>query len=621
MRSAVLETREVADTIRRLRLLRIDDDLVPGKTSEAPQPASDRAPAAIETIELFERGICIPGIRSWEGAIEFWSNYDFRAPIDLILSDVKFVDKTSPLSTLTGEEGALPLPTGLSHFKAFAAIARSRGRPLGIGLHTKDSKIWSDFASDGNRDFRFMALLAAHEAGELAAILGGAAELRGRDPEACWKWLDQRAFRRTTFLDALPPALEQYRQQLGARKLLPHDYDVLLKWCAKMETAAKLPQPDGRLGAKLTESEDSGFPLVDSNGGREVISLRSLFADATMDPWLLDFDHELLPTECFSVVENADFYKLDGGKPKIGALVYECGRMAREYRTALDILNFFPVPRVAPPPINLSRARKAVGASAMETAIAIFLQDIRREHLLFTAWENLFQNYTWHPITDTFHDSEDFAGSTLQQWLGRVYELLADDGELRHEAVMDLFELRGHGRGEIAPGPDGFALEDLESAREEDYGAASRVDVAYPGTRRCIGLLRSMGIVKRHKKAYVMDGLELPRNRIPPRPTDPPTGFVRCSEFGDAFSAGGDELLDPSVTLRALLGYSRTTQDDILQRTIGAAFGIITTEGTKFLESFRLGEPPVTWVKTVCRDFARHELGWTDSSTWPDALR
>lgn len=619
MLSEMREVPDVADAVRRLRLLRIDDDLIPGKSSEAPQPASDRAPAAIETIELPERGICIPGIRSWEGVIGFWSGYDLRSPVDLILSDVKFIDPTSPLSALaTGD--ALPLPTGLSHFKAFAAIARAHGRPVGLGLHTKDSRIWSEFASDGNRELRFMALLAAQEAGELAAILGEGSELEGTTAEACWKWLDKRAFGRTTFLDALPSALEQYRKHLGGISLLPHDYDALRIWCARMESASNGTQPE-RSGAKLTKEEDCGFPIVDSAGVRDVISLRSLFADATMEPWLLDFDHEHLPSGCFELKKDNHFNILLEGSPKIGALVYECGRLAREYETALEILNFFPVPQLEPPTVNLSGARKAVGATSMETAIAIFLQDIRREHLLFKSWENLFKNYTWHPITDTFHDALDLEGSTLQAWLERAHDLLVDEGELRHNTIMDLFENFGHGRGEEAPGADGFAWEDSESAREEDYGAASKIDLSYPGTRRLIGLLRSMGVVKRLKKAYVQDGAKYSKDRIPRQPLHPPIGFVRCSEFGDAFSVVSDELLDPSVTLRALFGYDRTKPDDILQRTIGRAFGIETPQGTAFLDSFRKGDPPVGWVKTLCRDFARYERGWVDSTTWPEALR
>ena len=61
-----------------------------------------------------------------------------------------------------------------------------------------------------------MAYLAAHEIGELAAILGHRLDFGGKTKEevlgACWRWLSNHSC--GTFSEAWPQALRNYREYL-----------------------------------------------------------------------------------------------------------------------------------------------------------------------------------------------------------------------------------------------------------------------------------------------------------------------------------------------------------------------------------------------------------------------
>src|ERR1035437_3200630 len=110
---------------RNLRLLQIDVEL--------PGP---RSVAFIDTVTI--NGVSKPGIDRWEVAIEFWNGFEASERIDLITADVRFTaDHTSPLwydetfrNPNDAEREEFLIPTGLSHVKPFAAIARATGRPI-----------------------------------------------------------------------------------------------------------------------------------------------------------------------------------------------------------------------------------------------------------------------------------------------------------------------------------------------------------------------------------------------------------------------------------------------------------------------------------------------------------
>src|ERR1700731_2196757 len=150
---------------RNLKLLQIDDDLL------QPRQASEFIDAVyVGNTDKF-------GINDWRASIEFWIQFNEDVRIDLVTADIRFTaDRTTPLLYdqifRKGEEpqqsGEFLIPTGLSHLKPFAAIARAGGRPLGVAIHTADVLGWKARRASANAAARVMANLAAHEIGELA---------------------------------------------------------------------------------------------------------------------------------------------------------------------------------------------------------------------------------------------------------------------------------------------------------------------------------------------------------------------------------------------------------------------------------------------------------------------
>lgn len=612
---------------RNLKVLRIDDDLDAGGNPAAPRYAAQRAPRHLDSIELDQAGQRVPGIRSWKDAILFWEQYNQAQSIDLIIADVRFDDHTTPLVNLAVDGNRLPLPTGISHFKAFAALARAHGRPIGVGMHTKEAQVWRNYAKAKGRDLQYVAMLAAHEIGELAGILGETGDFVRRDAEDCWAWLEKRTITSDDFRKAIPPALTQFRSKLRNFRLMPKDYEALVAWCARMEASCA---QDGCATLRLTNQEDQGFPITGTDGTRDVISFRSLFADCLLERTKFLFEKEGLPRASYELKEDPDFYKLDEGFPRIGALIYQCGQFGRAYSNAKNILAQFPPVPSQIPSLKLSKVRSDLHAGTLDTALAILLQDVARDHAVQSAWRNLYCHYEWHPLQDAFRQSATDETSTLQFWVNRVGAALSRQHSISHETIMQLFEDGGYDRTNT-DWPEGFIKNTLavtnddifvhaESLPDQVDDQASNVTKqrqGWPGTRRCIEALSSLGVVRRdrNKRAYVPIQ-KLSTNRIPPCPSEPPHGFFLLSELGEAYG-DGEALYAPQATLRALFGYPRTDYNDIIQRTVGDAFGF---DGMGFLNAFRKGRPPVSWVKALCRDYARDELGWTDEGTWPVSL-
>ena len=87
-------------------------------------------------------------IDKWATALKLWSRSRVSSAPDLILGDVLFeCDKTTPfaraVSALRGEAETVaidtPIPTGLSHLKPFAALARASGKPIGIAVKSSNA--------------------------------------------------------------------------------------------------------------------------------------------------------------------------------------------------------------------------------------------------------------------------------------------------------------------------------------------------------------------------------------------------------------------------------------------------------------------------------------------------
>ncbi len=257
---------------RKLKLLIIDDEL---KRSYR----GYHVPSSIEVLKLDEN---LPGIDSWRAALQFWTAFDYDEVPDLVLADVRFIeDRTSPLSLLF-KPNENYIPTGLSHLKAFAALARALGKPIGVCARTIDAELWQEQISSNRPENRAMGYLAMHEIGELAAILGdGKAILGDTDDKQqhidnCRAWLRQNS--ETAFEEGLRKAVRDYRRSLfksltRAERpsifIRPPHYAELMGWCERMRHE---PHP-------LDPEHDIGLELTYHNGQRDILSLASLFAD------------------------------------------------------------------------------------------------------------------------------------------------------------------------------------------------------------------------------------------------------------------------------------------------------------------------------------------------------
>lgn len=584
---------------RRLRLLRIDDDLNPGN-SPTPQAAEQEAPTHLETVFVKDGDSILAGIGSWATAIQFWKEFNSIGQIDLIVSDVKFKDETSPLNALASQGERLPLPTGMSHFKAFAAIARAKGTTLGIGLHTKDATIWEEYSKSPDPSLRFMSLLAAHEIGELAAIIGEADGIPGAGVEACWSWLRQYTVDKPNFRQAIPTALSHYRRRIREMLMLPSDWRALVSWCGRMQAAAN--DPGAKADLFLTDESDPGFSLLRADGTKDTIFVRSLYADVPLGRQGFAFDLVPLPAECFALGEDENFSELDQkGNPKIGALVTVCGDLARAYEDCLKILESFPVPAQGELNCKLTDVKKRLRASNLAAAIAVILQDVRRESALFVQWQRFYSECEWDPEHDRFSGNDAIGKRAIKDWLRMISKKLAREGSVTDLEVVEWFRVAG-----VPEDPD-------QKQR--------------PGAVRCLRLLQNMEVAKylKGQNRYV-SGRPFSDDDVPELPDTPPAGFFAHSELGKAFSLDGSQPNDPSRTLRILFGHDKVLEsgqapaaDSVLERQLGQAFGLSNKAATKFLESFREGHS-YPWLKALCRDYARDELGWTDTATWPKSL-
>lgn len=569
---------------RELRLLRIDDDIAPGNPADLPlQHREQMAPAHLQTVFVNSGRQCLAGIRSWASALDFWRDFKPADQIDLIVSDVKFLDDTSPLSRIADSNERIPMPTGLSHFKAFAAIARAKGSALGIGIHTSDASIWAQNCRTGDAKLRFMSLLAAHEIGELAAILGEPLDLADGGAEACWSWLRRLTMNSSDFQKAIPVALREYRRRLAAVKMLPSDWRALSAWCQRMANTAA-----NGMGACLSQQIDCGLPIVDVNGKRDVVSLRSLFADTPLKIRGLDFELEPLPARCFALEADDRFYELDeDGYPRIGSLIRACGSLEGDYAAAIELLTDFPPIASETPQARLTTAKKHRKASPLAVALAVLLGDLRREYTLFSEWKRLYLECQWDAIEDAFVDSHG-GEDTLAFYTASVARLLKE----------------------------GVTLDDV---------CERLSSIGKDGAKRCLSLLVSMKTAEFSPcdRLYTSGSKTFSRNLVPPFPNPPPANFFDISSLGIAFSSGGKSLNDPSRTMRILFGHdsgqAESVDNAVLSRQIRPAFGMESDpEATAFLDDFREGRAP-EWLKALCREFLRDELGWVESE-WPQWL-
>jgi hypothetical protein len=493
--------------------------------------------------------------------------------------------------------GPRDIPTGLSHLKPFAAIASAVGLPLGIGIHTADPGLWRRLAASGGPAEKAMGLLAAHEIGEVAAILGRAENLTGLPEQArvqwCWDWLEEHAVFK--FQDACRMAVRDYRQNLvrAARVgdvlpprvlVMPAHWVALAGWCEDMR---KNPAGMGGAGPPVV------FTLAD--GSEDAVWLRSLFADVTS----VNIEKQALPAACYDFSEqegdgntetSEEPWRLDGdGLPRIGALVHALRDVHDIVELAWEALASFP-PRLGDPKESrLARSLVDVlgdrGNHRIARGLAVLFQILRRDHINQEEWDHAINDYAWD------HRKLQFLPHRA-------------NGDSLWDRLVQLLTLM-RGRGEA------FYLEEAFAGAK---WADEEVPDPVPGWMHWhVEQLVASGAIVRD----VDDMFRLVRKRLdkaPPLPLALPTAD---------FFVGPDlaKYLMQSLGFSKLYGPGRSDGFAGHTRAIAGAFGGEAKESpADFIKAFTDGRAP-TWLKLVCRDVVTSKLDWTDRDTWPASIR
>ena len=562
---------------RNLRLLRIDDQILyterlPEGSFAPPSTADEAPPAHIDSIVDSN----IVAIDGWDTALAFWSGFRPAMLPDLIISDVRFDDPTSPL--YEAGDGQL-LPTGISHFKPFAAIARASGAPIGVAVHTADPTPWAEKLKSDKAVLRMLSRLAAHEIGELVGILGhlprGFSAL-DKDGKIlfCWYWLSDN--RGLGIKAAFPKAMRNFRKDLSRVYVPPAEWARLANWCRKMgENQLPIIDTQQITGASKEINVDPGFTFILADGTPQCISLLSLFSDAQ---WESDFDMTKtpLPSHCFALDKHDDFFSLDDTNlPRIGALVAACSRYHDVYQSARKVLEHF----VDMPPakrLSVVEGDDKFGEGAI--ALAILLKYVEGQRRLFLDWKTAYETFGWLAASDLFVD-EHADSKTLKAYVRDVAQFFSSQkGETFHSAELK-----------------------------------ERLEHIAPLTiNRCVAILLALAcIVSRPDGSleYCADY----KGTTPPIPPD--------FEGPLSISAGvpREFALSSRKFLALAFGYPADNYNS-LQGRLAKAFGEPGRPGGReFFDRFELGEAP-PYVKALCRQYAL-ELGWEDQRLWPKALQ
>jgi hypothetical protein len=579
---------------RYLRLLQIDDDITDPVLANAVKNKKRIAPF-IDPVPIPVDGVDHVGISTWSSAVAFWAQFD---PIkhdlpDLITSDIRFRDATSPLGSIHNKP---LLPTGFSHFKPFAAMSKITGRPIGYSVHTAERNYWRgllELPSTGPEQ-RTLALLAAHEAAELAAILG---ELPTHSPserlEIGLKWLADVNTHTEDFGTAWRAALVSYRKDLlhklksGRVVMLPSDWAALRNWCERM---ASSPEP---------VSADIGFAFV-AAGKREDISMRSLFADVVgRKGGEFGFEYDSLPAHCFALMEMGDAAALDSRQfPRIGALV-QAARFGHDiYAEVMKCLDAYPIADLADG-VKLSKFQPDDGPlhyGDTTLAVAIVFQILRRDWMRRNLWNDVYNRYAWD------HDKADFSDRIDESASLRVRVHQLD----RHLATY--FDGIDFTAAQIG---DSVAVKKGRE-RPEWQLAFAKVD----STNVLLEILADLGavhIVATEGKVpvYDYDG----SRDLSPLPSIPSSTRTRL--LAKHPLAALLQLDDPRFIRKI---FHMGGDDHAWRRKIAAGFGLAEEKlGSALFEAIIDGSGGPSWVKTLARQYAR-DLGWPEED-WPRMLR
>ena len=504
-------------------------------------------------------------ISNWRSALEFWSHGEFDRLPDLIVADVLFeYDASSPLAALPSYAGYVRFfPGGLMHLKPFAAIARWIGRPIGLGIHTASTKVWKSAWDQGRHP---MAALAAHEAAEVAAILGEVKLPKG--PAELWYiGLDWLATNSKNDPDsARQDALKAYRRKLcqfancssGAARVMlpPSEFVRLQSW---LEDLSKAPAPIG----------DQSVELLYSEGNHDCIRLASLFAD---------FDR--IDTRIFSAGSFSDLSATEPwershyGQPQIGGFLTALGGMGQLFIEAAAIVEDFPL--LARGQTRRRHLTKRIGATYKKQVVGVFawmIQSIKWERRRLQAWQEGVRQPGWDLVNRTLGSATD-SGRTLLFWLENLIK-----------------QARCSAQGEA------FALEEVWQ------GMPDKNKTYYSDL-----LVQAGAFVRTDDGEYYVKGLR--KGVTLPMPEILPIEFWGLVEVGD----------NRNAAVQLSFGI-KTTNYATAARFFGRVFcpsveGKNEVAGRKFMGKIFEGNGPA-WLMEMLRDYARTTLHWADESTWP----
>jgi hypothetical protein len=589
---------------RNLNVLRINDRVPSrkGHIDDSPANLVGTPPPGLNLVTFADKnGNLLLGISDWETAIAFWQTYQPDQRIDIIAADVRFdTDRTSPLHV---GEGPKDIPTGLSHLKPFAAMSRAFASPLGIGIHTADPGLWERLARATEAGSQAMGLLAAHEGGEVAAIMGGANEILDLSDEErlrwCWNWFHTHTV--NNFADACRLGVQGFRKSMvrAVSKnpalpppvfVLPSEWIRLAAWCREMQVD---PKPIG------TEGPSVNFILRDGRG--DSINLRSLFSDVQT----VNIVEKPLPASCFkfqearkSCIPSHDG-ELDSSRlPRIGAFVEALGTIHDVVSLAWDAIREFPL-RL--PPIsekehtkgesslvqNLRQVLGGNGNGQLARGLAVVFQILRRDYANQLEWENAVKigGSEWNPRKKRFSPNNPH-GHFLAARLAELARMAA--------AEPGLFVLAD-------------ILEDRKWCGEH---------IKKPGAKWVVWHARQLvaaGTWNEDEVAGMYWAID-PKLRSPwkmPNPLPPGLPWI------------GPEL---NTFLIQSLGYSEeygpAQKNDFngLTRSVRLGFGLQSNKAAQgFVRSFVEGNGP-EWLKALCRDVVIARLGWINEGTWPRSI-
>lgn len=580
---------------RNLRVLRIDDGLHDAErahTAVAVAPVAGSQSSTVEAYTVEDRLGSVDAINSWSTALRLWTAAPAAQGPDLVIADVIFeADDSSPLACVQPFMSYQRLiPTGLCHLKPFAALSRARARPLGIGIHTRNASIWAEAWADKHP----MAALAAHEIGELAAMLGDL--LTGSTLEervqSCWAWLKNNS--RDDASPALRIALADYRRRLVAAGsararsvvVLPQDWARLSAWVESRRGAAPAP----------LEPERS-IPLLYSDGTRDLVRLVSLFGEVK------DIATRPLPASCFDtapantgdIAGGAAWSLDDDGNPQIGRFIASLGSIAGVYQSTVALTARFPLCHADGEQLTYTLVDEAKQQRDpyLVAGLAVLFQVLKWEHSRYQTWQQGLIQKGWIAADRRLSSSRQAKRS-----LGETLKILAR--AIRAVCPHMPFILRAI--------PDALDEFDVYSAAqaESDW------------VRWHFDRLVDAGILIHH---VVEQDYQLARkgdfsiDQVP-APPDLPPGFP---------TNGLEELRS---TLRDSFGfgvrYGPNTSDN--ENAIGIRLATAFCDSTdphagRTLLDRILGGYGPPWLLELLRQYASEQLDWLEERTWPRWLQ